>query len=152
LFGGRPLVAAIAISSSGGSAYQTGLGLRVWRGLSWLLQLSAYMLILVDRFPPGGEHPTRVERQTTGTPPVGSALLRLLTSIPSAFVLSLIWLASSLLWVIAVLTVLFTRAVPDVILAFQRGVLRWQARLLAYHASLVEEYPPFSLDTDDEPV
>jgi hypothetical protein len=35
------------------------------------------------------------------------------------------------------------------ILSFQRGVLRWQARLVAYHASLVEEYPPFSFETGD---
>jgi hypothetical protein len=31
--------------------------------------------------------------------------------------------------------------------------VRWGARLLAYHASLTDEYPPFSLDTRhrDEP-
>ena len=47
------------------------------------------------------------------------------------------------------LTVLFTERIPPSILAFQRGVLRWNARLVAYHASLVEEYPPFALDTDE---
>jgi hypothetical protein len=33
---------------------------------------------------------------------------------------------------------------------FQRGVLRWEARLLAYHSSLIEQYPPFALDTGPE--
>jgi hypothetical protein len=33
---------------------------------------------------------------------------------------------------------------PASILSFQTGYLPWSARLLAYHASFVEEYPPFS--------
>ena len=42
---------------------------------------------------------------------------------------------------------LFGAAMPAWILAYQRGMLRWEARLAAYHACLVEEYPPFSFDT-----
>jgi hypothetical protein len=30
----------------------------------------------------------------------------------------------------------------------QRGVLHWQARLAGDHASLVDEYPPFSFEAD----
>ena len=30
---------------------------------------------------------------------------------------------------------------------FQAGIVRWQARLLASLASLIEPYPPFSFDT-----
>jgi hypothetical protein len=29
---------------------------------------------------------------------------------------------------------------------FQLGIMRWQGRLLAYLASLVDPYPPFALD------
>jgi hypothetical protein len=54
------------------------------------------------------------------------------------------------LWVIAAIAVLLGVAIPRAILGYQRGVLRWQARLVAYHASLVDDYPPFVLDTGDD--
>ena len=78
-----------------------------------------------------------------------TALSRLLTSIPSGIVLCFLWFVSGILWLFAAVAVLLGAAMPGSILAFQRGVLRWQARLVAYHASLVEEYPPFSFDTED---
>jgi hypothetical protein len=78
---------------------------------------------------------------------VGSSLLRLVTSIPSAIVLCFLSLISGVMWLISAIGVLVVAHVPDSILGFQRGVLRWQARLVAYHASLVDDYPPFMLDT-----
>src|SRR5512141_1658722 len=54
-----PLIAAIAISSVGGTSYATDMGPKLWRVLTWLLQLSAYMMLLVDRFPTGGDYPAR---------------------------------------------------------------------------------------------
>jgi hypothetical protein len=71
-------------------------------------------------------------------------MLRLILSIPSWFVLALLGIVSSVMFVVGVVTILIDGTVPAGILAFQRGVLRWQARLVAYHASLVDEYPPFS--------
>jgi hypothetical protein len=47
--------------------------------------------------------------------------------------------------------VLIQENYPDGLYNFQRGVLRWEARLLGYHASLVDQYPPFALDTGPEP-
>jgi hypothetical protein len=38
----------------------------------------------------------------------------------------------------------------DGLFDFHRGVIRWQARLLGYQASLVEPYPPFTVDTGAE--
>ena len=43
--------------------------------------------------------------------------------------------------------ILIRKDYPDRLYSFQPGSLRWGARLLAYHASLVDEYPPFALDT-----
>lgn len=145
-----PLITAIIVSSTTRERFETDLGPRMWRALSWLLQLSAFMMLLVDRFPTGENRPARIEIRFTGTPTTGSALMRLVTSIPSGFVLMLLWFVSSVLWVIGAVIVLVGARMPDWILGFQRGVLRWQARLVAYHASLVEQYPPFSLDTGDE--
>ncbi|MFQ5473211.1 MAG: DUF4389 domain-containing protein, partial [Dehalococcoidia bacterium] len=39
---------------------------------------------------------------------------------------------------------------PEGLYNFNLGVMRWEARLLAYHSSLVDPYPPFSLDTGQE--
>lgn len=147
LFGALPLAAAVAISTEP-DAYLAQVAPRIWSVLDWLLRLSAYMLLLVDRFPTDRAHGMVTEIRYTGRPTVVSALSRLITSIPSAVVLMLLWCVSSVLWVVAALVVLFGLAMPRSILAFQRGVLRWQARLVAYHASFVVEYPPWSLDTD----
>lgn len=149
LFGLLPVIAAVAISSAGRERYFAEVGLKLWRVLAWLLQFGAYMALLVDRFPTGDDDDVRIQIAITGRPTVGSALTRLVTSIPSGFVLVLLWCVSSVLWIVAAVSVVVGVAMPESILAFQRGVLRWQAHLVAYHASLVDEYPPFSFDTGD---
>jgi hypothetical protein len=142
-----PVVAAIAISSTR-MRYFEDVAPQVWRVLTWLLQLSAYMMLLVDRFPTG-EDDVHIDVRFTGRPTASSALVRLVTSIPSGFMLAILWFVSSVLWLWGALTILMSTMVPEWLLRFQRGVLRWQARLVAYHASMIEEYPRFSFDTDD---
>lgn len=150
LFGVLPLIAAVAISSER-DAYLKEVAPGIWAVLDWLLRLSAYMLLLVDRFPTEETRSVTTEIRYTGQPTVGSALARLITSIPSGLFLMLLWCVSSVLWVVAALAVLLGLSMPRSILAFQRGVLRWQARLVAYHASFVVEYPPWSFDTETLP-
>lgn len=140
-----PLIAAIEVSTQP-REYPARLGQPLWRGLSWLLRLSAYMMFITDRFPLGTAV-VSFEVDMTAQPTVGSALVRLVTSIPSAVVLFLVMLISGVLWLLSAIDVLVAGHVPESILGYQRGVLRWQARLLAYHASLVDDYPPFTLDT-----
>lgn len=149
LFVALPMVAAISLSTIGGERFANETAPRVVSVLSWLLQLSAFMMLLTDRFPTGGTDAVRIGFRFTGSPTTGSALIRLLTSIPSGLVLCVLWFVSGVLWLVAAVMVLVSQTVPRAILTFQRGVLRWQARLVAYHASLVEEYPPFALDTED---
>ncbi len=149
LFVGLPLLAAIAIARNGAERYLNEDGPRVWRGLTWLLRLSAFMMMLTDTLPSTTQHPVRFELRTSGQPTVGSALLRFLTSIPSGIVLCLLGFLAGILLVIAVVVALISAHVPHTLLAYLRGMLRWQARLVAYHASLVAEYPPFSFDTSD---
>ena len=147
-----PVVAAIFVSQKGGEGYLREDGPRVTGWLRWLVALYAYLGILSDRFP--SEKPeeiVRFEVQTGGAPTVGSALVRLIYSIPSALVLSILSIASAVIWVIAAVMVLVQESYPEGLYNFQRGVLRWEARLLGYHASLVEQYPPFALDTEPEP-
>jgi hypothetical protein len=146
LFLSLPIVAAIVVSTRGARAYVDDTGPQLWNAIGWLLAFSAYMLLLVDRFPLGETRDVRIELRLTGQPTTSSALLRLITSIPSGFVLGLLGIVSSVMFVVGVVTILLDGTVPAGILAFQRGVLRWQARLLAYHASLIDEYPPFSFE------
>ena len=146
LFFALPVIASVAISTRDPKYYVDEVGPTLWRALGWLLAFSAYMLLLTDRFPTGESADVHIEIQLDGHPTTGSALLRLILSIPSGAVLAILGIASSVLVVVSAVMILVERQIPAGIFAFQRGVLRWQARLLAYHASLVDEYPPFSFD------
>lgn len=142
-----PVLAAILVSNRGRERFIEEDGPRVSGWLRWLVAFYAYLLILTDRFPT--ERPgeiIRFEVRTGGNPTVGSALLRLVYSIPNAFVFLLLGIVSVAVWLIAAVMVLVRESYPEGLYNFQRGVLRWEARLLGYHASLVEEYPPFALD------
>jgi hypothetical protein len=110
------------------------------------------MGLLIDRFPTEREPDVSIDIPFTGRPTIGSALVRLLTSIPSGLVLGFLWFGSSILWVVAAVLILVGAPMPEWILAYQRGVLRWETRLVAYHASLVDEYPPFAFDTEAQTV
>jgi hypothetical protein len=121
---------------------------KVWRPLEWLLQLSAYMMLLVDTVPTRSTpSAVKIDIQFTGRPTLASSLGRLGTSIPSALVLCVLWMISGFLWLLAAVCVIGSYPQPEWLLSFQRGIMRWDARLLAYHASLVEEYPPFSFSS-----
>ena len=61
--------------------------------------------------------------------------------------LALLMFVSAIVWVVAAIWILIYETYPESLFGFQRGVVRWTARLLAYLASMVESYPPFSLDT-----
>jgi hypothetical protein len=62
-------------------------------------------------------------------------------------VLALLGLVSSIVWLIATVSILLAEQYPAPLWNFQYAVIGWQAHLLAYLASLVEPYPPFTLDT-----
>jgi hypothetical protein len=143
-----PVIAAIAVSArtDGPRLMQ-----QTWRVVRWLLAFWAYMFLLVDRLPTDSAD-VKVEVESSGTPTVGSALVRIVTAIPSAFVLGILWAVGWILWIIAAVAVLVAARVPHGILAYQRGVLRWNANLAAYLSSRVSEYPPFALDTGEQPI
>ena len=149
---GLPVIAAIWISQKGSEKFIAEDGPRIKGWLRWIVALYAYLYMLTDRFPSSSaEEDITFDLQPGGAPTVGSALLRLIYSIPSALVVGvLVWVAS-VIWLIASVMVLMQETYPDGLYDFQRGVVRWQARLLAYHASLVGEYPPFAFDTGPEP-
>jgi hypothetical protein len=147
LYLGFPVLAAVLISQKDGSRYLTEDGPRVTGWLRWVVAVIAYMWILTDRLAGGVESSVRFEVEPSGCPTPGSALLRILTAIPSAFILALLTFVSAIIWIIAAVWILVAETYPELLYGYQRGIVRWMARLLAYLASLVDKYPPFSLDT-----
>jgi Domain of unknown function (DUF4389) len=144
---GLPAAAAILISQKGGSRYIEEDGERVTGWVAFIVGVLAYVALLTDQLPGDGRKPVRLEIVRSGSPTVGSALLRIVKAIPSALVLALLSIVSSLVGLIAAISILLNERYPSRLWTFQSGVIRWQARLLAYLASLIESYPPFSFDT-----
>lgn len=143
---GLPIIAAIWTSQKGSQRYLDEDGPKVTGWIRWITALTAYTYLLTDRFPSDEDTSVRYDIQPSGTPSVGSALLRLITSIPSAIVFAILNWVAGIVWLIGAIMILIQESYPEGLYDFQCGVVRWQARLLAYHASLVGEYPPFAFD------
>jgi hypothetical protein len=100
------------------------------------LDYRAYLAILTDRFPT--EKPRKSCGLKAARTPTVARLLRLIYSIPSAFVLGILSIVGDL----SDHCRIGARAgeLPDGIYNFQRGLMRWEARLLGYRTSLVDRY------------
>lgn len=144
---GLPVVAAILVSQKGGQRYLDESGATATRVLHWILDVIAYVALLTDELPGQGGHPTRFQVERSGSPTVGSALLRILYAIPSLVVLAILTVVGAVVWFFAVVLVLVDESYPAGFWRFLLGLVRWEARLLAYLASLVDQYPPFTLET-----
>jgi hypothetical protein len=146
-----PVLAAIFISSKGAEKFLNEDGPRMTGWLRWVLALYSYLGLLTDKLPTEKpEEHVKYEVTPGGSPTVGSALLRIIFAIPSALVLALLSFVAGILWIIAAIMILIQENYPDGIYNFNLGVMRWEARLLAYLASLVDPYPPFALDTGSQ--
>lgn len=145
---GLPVVAAVLVSQKGGQRYMDESGPTVSRVLGWILAVVAYLSLLTDRLPHRREQPIRFHVERSGSPTVGSALLRILYAIPSLIVLALLTFVGAIVWVVAVVLVLVDERYPESMWRFLLGLVRWEAWVLAYLASLVDRYPPFSLNTE----
>lgn len=140
-----PITAAILLSRKQGAQYLADDSDWISSTLEWVLGLYAYLLFVTDRFPLGRRDRTaRLYVYGAGHPTVGSALMRLFTSLPHALVLALLGMVTCVVSLVAAVFVLFTERYPESLHGFQREVVGWLARMLAYHASLVQVYPPFS--------
>jgi len=147
LYLGLPAVAAILIAQKSGTRYLTENGDRITGWVAFVVGVLAYLALLTDELPGASRQPVRLKVVRSGSPTVGGALLRIVKAIPSALMLALLSLVSSIVWLIAAISILLREQYPAPLWNFQYDVISWQAHLLAYLASLVEPYPPFTLDT-----
>ena len=148
---GLPVIASILVSQKGGQRYLDENGPTMTRALNWILDLVAYLALLTDELPGQGAHPARFRVERSGSPTVGSALLRILYAIPSLIVLAILAFVGSIVWLAAVVLVLVAERNPEGLWGFLLALVRWEAWLLAYLASLVDKYPPFTLETNHYP-
>jgi hypothetical protein len=134
-----PVVAAILISQH---RYIEREAPKVMRVLEWLLGFFAYMTLLTDEFPSTHDK-VRYEVTPIGSPTVASAVLRIFTTLPAAFLLGLLGIVAGVLVLLQMVAVLVVGHYPRSWFDFQCGMLRIQARVYAYHASLTDAYPSF---------
>ncbi len=144
---GVPAAVAILVSQTGGQRYLDESGPTVTRVLGWILAVVAYLALLTDRLPDRGEPSIRFHVERSGSPTVGSVLLRILYAIPNLIVFAILTFFGGIVWVIAAVLVFVNGRYPESMWRFLLGLVRWEACLLAYLASLVDRYPPFALET-----
>jgi hypothetical protein len=157
LFGGAyillPVVAAIMISQQGSESYLAKAQEGPVKWLRYIMMFYSYVALATDKLQTEDpEEVVRLNVTTTGSPSVGQALLRIILGIPHAIVLGLVSIAFFVVWIIAAISILSNGTYPEWAADFIRGYLRWNARLFAYMASLVDEYPPFSFSNGSAPV
>jgi hypothetical protein len=151
LYLGLPVVGAILISQKGAKQYFAESEQNVTLWLRYAIAFYAYMGLLTDKLPNEDPRQTlRFDVAPDGEPTPGNVLLRIITAIPHAIVLFFLGIVAVVLGIIAAIMIVVSETYPEGIFNFLRGYVRWQARVYAYMAGLVQEYPPFALDTGSE--
>jgi hypothetical protein len=147
-----PIVAAVLISQRGTVGYLHGPGEKLLRLFHWWNAGVAYLAFLTDRFPTaeGDLHPVLFEASPRSVSGVGAALGRLLSSLPEALVLFILTWIGGIVWLVAAVGVLVNQRVPDFAWRYLRFVVGLSARLLVYHASLTDRYPPLAAPSHQE--
>ena len=142
LYLGLPVVAAILISQKGAKQFHAESEQNVTMWLRYAIAFYAYMGLLTDKLP--NEDPRQTMRFNvvpSGEPTPGNVLLRIITAIPHAIVLAILGIVAVILGIIGAISILVGETCPGGIFNFLRGYVRWQARVYAYMAGLVQEYP-----------
>jgi hypothetical protein len=146
-----PVLAAILISQKGAKQYHAESEENMTMWLRYVVAFYAYLGLLTDKLPNEDPRQTlRFDVAPAGEPTAGGVLVRIITAIPHGIVLGLLGIVAGVLVIIAAIIILVGETYPEGIFNFLRGYLRWQVRVYAYLAGLVQEYPPFALDTGPE--
>lgn len=148
-FIGLPVFAAMRLTNRDSRPYITEESPHVIAVLRWFAAMSAWAGLVAEELPKTSPSETvRIDVEPDARPTPTSALFRLVTGIPSAFILAVLGWLGCFVWLWAALSILFTERVGAGAFNYLVGLQRWSIRLLAYQASLIDEYPPFSFADD----
>jgi len=141
-----PILSAVKIRAHGAD-FHKAYGEDYRKLLNWVASFYAWMLFLSDEFPSWGDEGSATLRvEFTGTPSLGSALLRFILVIPIAILFYLVGIVATVIMWITGIMVLINQTPPAFSEPFQRKALQLGMRVLGYSASLVEKTPPFELE------
>jgi hypothetical protein len=147
-----PVYAAIRLGIVDPDTYAMRDAQRLTRILYWFAAICAWAGLTAERLP--AKHPEEIVELAiapSGRPTSMAALVRIVTGIPSAFVLAVLGMVGALVWLWAAISILFHERVGEGAFHFLAGLQRWSVRLLAYQAALVDDYPPFSFEDAERP-
>jgi hypothetical protein len=141
------VVAWFAILFSG--RYPQGLFNFVVGVYRWMANVSAYILLMRDEYPPftmeAGRYPVTFDVEYPERLSRWLIFVKWLFVIPNMIVLMVLVLAYEVTLVIAWFAILITGRYPKGLFRFGVGVMRWNLRASAYIYLLRDDYPPFSL-------
>ena len=117
LFLALPAGVALALSQAGSERYLAESAPRIARVLGWLAGAYAYLWLLTDELPSTAAQaerpaPVTLEIDAGGAPTIGSALLRLVYSLPALLLLSILSFAATILWLVAAIWILVAQRTP----------------------------------------
>jgi hypothetical protein len=117
--------------------------------LRWQTNVSAYLFLLRDEYPPFswdvGKYPVKFEVDYPDELGRFAPLYKWLLAIPNIIVLYLVLIVALILYFVGWLAILFTGKMPRGIHDFLVGTMRWSARAGAYYGYLLtDKYPPYS--------
>ncbi len=115
----------------------------------WQANISAYVFLLRDEYPPfslsAGQYPVTYEVEHPERLSRLLIFVKWLLIIPNVIVFYFVYLAYAITLFISWFAILFTARYPEGLFKFAVGFWRWTCRINAYVMLLRDEYPPFSL-------
>jgi hypothetical protein len=128
--------------------YPQGLHGFVTGTYRWAARVSAYMLLMTDRYPPfsldhDDDYPARLDIAYEPEIARWRPLVHWLLVIPYMFVAGVLLTIAYFVTIAAFFTILFTKQFPQAMFDFNVVALRWQARANIYSYWMTERYPPW---------